>query len=168
MASGSADNTVRLWDLAGTREIARLEGHSGAVSSVAFSPDGSRLASGSDDETVRLWIAAAETVPVLGPQSSQASDSVRYVGFDPDGHMLAVGRYDGIVQLWDAMMTELRAEMRGHSDWVFAVDFAPNGESLATSGQDGTVRLWDVPRAVQFCDFGRPWARRRSRLRALV
>ena len=64
---------------------------------------------------------------------------MRYVGFDPDGHMLAVGRYDGIVQLWDAMMTELRAEMRGHSDWVFAVDFAPNGESLATSGQDGTV-----------------------------
>ena len=55
LASGSYDNTVRLWDGATAAPIATLEGHSSEVLSLSFSPDGSRLASGSDDKTVRLW-----------------------------------------------------------------------------------------------------------------
>src|SRR5277367_5699949 len=56
VASGSKDQTVRLWDTAtGAPRGEPLEGHSGSVMSVAFSPDGKLVASGSDDETVRLW-----------------------------------------------------------------------------------------------------------------
>ncbi len=55
LASGSHDDTVRLWD-PDTGELLRtLEGHEGDVNSVAFSPNGRLLASGSDDRTVRLW-----------------------------------------------------------------------------------------------------------------
>ena len=55
IASGSYDNTVRLWDAASGRQLLVLEGHEGSVSSVAFSPDGKTIASGSGDKTVRLW-----------------------------------------------------------------------------------------------------------------
>ncbi|MBI4617331.1 MAG: hypothetical protein HY720_27220, partial [Planctomycetes bacterium] len=48
-------NTVRLWDGETGRPIATLEGHQGLVASIAFSPDGKRLASGSLDTTIRLW-----------------------------------------------------------------------------------------------------------------
>ena len=59
IASGSFDNTVRLWDAATGQPVgAPLTGHTGAVTSVAFSPDGTRLASGGDDKTVRVWDAA--------------------------------------------------------------------------------------------------------------
>ena len=59
LASGSDDDTVRLWDVATGRQIGNpLTGHTGAVNSVAFSPDGKTLASGSDDDTVRLWDVA--------------------------------------------------------------------------------------------------------------
>ena len=57
VASGSDDETVRLWDAGTGAARGTLEGHSSYVSSVAFSPDGKLVASGSDDKTVRLWDA---------------------------------------------------------------------------------------------------------------
>jgi WD40 repeat protein len=57
VASGSRDQTVRLWDAVTGAALQTLEGHLGPVSSVAFSPDGKQVASGSDDQTVRLWDA---------------------------------------------------------------------------------------------------------------
>jgi len=55
LASGSYDETVRLWEVESGTCLRVMKGHTDWVSSVAFSPDGKYLASGSEDETVRLW-----------------------------------------------------------------------------------------------------------------
>ncbi len=55
LASGSEDNTVKLWSVQSQKEVTTLQGHSSYVYSVAFSPDGKYLASGSRDRTVKLW-----------------------------------------------------------------------------------------------------------------
>jgi WD40 repeat protein len=59
LASGSADGTVRLWDVTEPSHPGSLgqplTGHNGGVFRVAFSPDGHTLASGSTDHFVRLW-----------------------------------------------------------------------------------------------------------------
>jgi len=59
VASGSDDDTIKLWDTVSGKEVATLRGHTNSVWSVAFSPDGSRLASGSDDNTIVLWDPAS-------------------------------------------------------------------------------------------------------------
>ena len=55
LASGSRDNTIKLWNLETKTEIATLEGHNGSVNSVAFNPNKAKLISGSDDGTIKLW-----------------------------------------------------------------------------------------------------------------
>ena len=57
LASGSGDDTIKLWDTITGNELLMLKGHSGDVHSVAFSPDGKCMASGSRDKTIRLWDA---------------------------------------------------------------------------------------------------------------
>jgi WD40 repeat protein len=59
LASGSDDDTARLWDVASGQEVAALSAHTDRVNSVAFSPDGKTLASGSQDCSVRLWDVAS-------------------------------------------------------------------------------------------------------------
>ncbi len=86
MAAGSEDRTIRVWDLATGQSIATLEGHSARVWSVAFSPDGTRLASGSSDQTIRLWhtlardgLGSSTTLPqVLASLYRVSLDKLRF------------------------------------------------------------------------------------------
>jgi hypothetical protein len=59
LASGSADKTIKLWEVATGSLVRTLSGHTDSVSSVAFSPDGRLLASGSSDNTIKLWDVAS-------------------------------------------------------------------------------------------------------------
>ena len=74
VASGSDDNTVRIWDAATGQLQRELKGHSDHVYSVAFSPNGERVASGSVDNTVRIWDAHSRFHPIARDASGQLYD----------------------------------------------------------------------------------------------
>jgi WD40 repeat protein len=99
LASGSLDNTVKIWDAASGRCVQTLEGHGGSVWSVVFSPDGQRLASSSIDKTVKIW----DTTSGRCLQTLEGhGDWVQSVAFSPDGQRLASSSHDKTVKIWDA------------------------------------------------------------------
>ncbi|WP_062431311.1 protein kinase domain-containing protein [Herbidospora daliensis] len=142
LATGSGDNTVRLWDTQTRKTIGTpLIGHSDAVTAVAFSPDGRTLATGSWDSTVRLW--DTQTRKPIDTLTGHTG-GVESVAFSPDGRILATGSSDSTVRLWDTQTRKPIDTLTGHTGPVFSVAFSPDGRTLATGGYDSTVWLWDT------------------------
>ncbi|HYF65678.1 MAG TPA: helix-turn-helix domain-containing protein [Herpetosiphonaceae bacterium] len=141
IASGSEDQTIRVYDVESGRCVRRLDGHRGWVWSVAFSPDGRRLASGCDDQSVRIWDVASGRCErtLLGH-----SNSIWSVAFGPAGDLLASGCDDQSVRIWDVASGACLRVLAGHTAQVWSVAFSPGGDLLASGGADGTVRLWDA------------------------
>jgi WD40 repeat protein len=144
LASGSVDQTIRLWDVRTHKQIgAPLTGHTGFVESVAFSADGRILASGSDDKTIRLW--DVRTHKQIGAPLTGHTDWVKSIAFRPDGRTLASGSADNTIRLWDVRThKQIGAPLTGHTDQVTSIAFSPDGRTLASGSVDQTIRLWDV------------------------
>ncbi|MGA4844183.1 helix-turn-helix domain-containing protein [Streptomyces sp. G45] len=119
----------------------QLTGHTRAVQSAAFAPDGRTLATASFDHTVKLWDARTRR---LRATLTGHTDAVNAVAFAPDGRTLATAGNDRGVKLWDARSHRLLATLTGHTNMVEAVAFSPDGRTLASTGSDRTVRLWSV------------------------
>ena len=133
LASGGDDHLIRLWDVAGRRIKATLSGHDSMVTSLAFSPDGRKLASGSFDleRPVMLWdVETGQPERVLRGHRGR----VRSVAFSPDGLTLASSGDDDTMLLWDAYDGGCRATFPvGHSPGRCYVSFGPDGRTIAAS-----------------------------------
>ncbi|OQD86920.1 hypothetical protein PENSOL_c082G12047 [Penicillium solitum] len=115
-----------------------LEGHTGSVDSIAWSPDGSRLASASADSTVRIWD------PVTGQCASTLkghSSYVNSIAWSQDGSRLASASHDNTVRIWDPATGQCISTFEGHSDSAFSIAWSQDRGRLASASHDNTVRV---------------------------
>jgi len=144
LASGSADKTVRLWDLKTLSLKRKYRGHRDFVTALAFSHNGRVLAAGALDGRIRVWSAlSSRRLRSLNGHKGRVAD----IAFSPTGNVLASAGDDGTVRVWDLRRGRTVRALTGHTGGATAVAFAPDGQHLASGGENGRVRLWSMPLA---------------------
>jgi WD40 repeat protein len=135
-----------VWDAATGQRLLRLEGHDGAVKSVAYSPDGKTIATGGADKTARLWDGATGKELRKFQEFGAIVDGL---AFSPDGKLLAAGARGGTVRVWRVAGEDAPMQFNVGNNYLAALAFSADGRMLATAcrgaGQvKSSVRVWDV------------------------
>lgn len=130
---------VTVWNVQSGRFAKRFPTPRAPVTSVAFSPNGKKIACVENDH-IALWDFENENR--LAQNWIGHRGSIGAISFSSDGNSIATASDDRTIRLWDRSTTEQKSVFE-HENWVRAVAFSPDGETIASSSLDDSVRIWD-------------------------
>jgi len=143
-ATGSADKTVKIWNVQTGRIIVTLTGHTQAVSVVSFSPDGEEIITGSSDKTARVWgTHGGKDIKLQDLDSVYVSS----IAFSPDGRQIVSGSRSvstPVAIIWDAANGKILQKLKAHTHYIYSVAYSPDGKTVLTGSRDKTAILWNV------------------------
>ncbi|MBW4679138.1 MAG: hypothetical protein KME19_03350 [Microcoleus vaginatus WJT46-NPBG5] len=126
------------------KELNRLEGHKGTITSITFSKDSQMIATASEDKTAKVWNIQGKELATLKGDGSKVTS----VSFSADNQMLATGSEAGTVKVWrikdDKNIILFRTFFKGHTDVVTSTSFSPDGKILVSGSKDKKVKLWSI------------------------
>ncbi len=157
LAAGSWDAerpNFRLWDLETGKEVPGCNPDHW-VNSIAFSPDGARVALGSGGDPGKLCVSVWDLATAREVHRFPMPGSESVCAFSPSGRFLAAGASsvnmvrsagaeETAVGVWEIATGKQVARFAGHHGTITAVAYAPDGRTLATGGGDSTILVWDL------------------------
>ncbi|QPC82047.1 WD40 repeat domain-containing protein [Phototrophicus methaneseepsis] len=142
ICSDNSEHFIKIIDSESQIELQSLQGHTCPILSVAWSPDGTKLASTGQDNKILIWdIATGQSILVMTHANSFGQFSLDW---SPDGTRL-VSLIEGgrRVDVWDMSTEQYLSYLEGHEDSVNDIEWSPSGNQLASGSSDRTIRIWD-------------------------
>jgi WD40 repeat protein len=138
-AAGPLTGMLHIWDAATGQALRSIP--VARLYTVAFSPDGRRLATNAASGRILIWdaLTGRELQSLAGHPGF-----VYCVAFSPDGRYLASASEDHLVKIWDVASGNAALTLQGHGGEVFGVAFSADGRRLASCSDDHTIRIWDA------------------------
>uniref|UniRef100_A0A671P125 Pre-mRNA-processing factor 19 n=1 Tax=Sinocyclocheilus anshuiensis TaxID=1608454 RepID=A0A671P125_9TELE len=138
--TGTADSQIKIWDLKERTNVANFPGHSGPVTSIAFSENGYYLATGAQDSSLKLWdLRKLKNFKTITLDNNY---EVKSLVFDQSGTYLAVGGSDirvYICKQWSEVLN-----FSDHSGLVTGVAFGEHAQFLASTGMDRSLKFYSL------------------------
>jgi WD40 repeat protein len=131
---------LRLWEAASGKEIAQLNGHTGEIKRIDFSPTGKQLVSGGADRAILVWDIEKRTIKHRFRVAAVPGSLTLF----KDGRLLAIGDLRGGVTLWEVESGTRSCTYAGHEHAVLGIAVSPDEQCLATCGHDGKMKIWPV------------------------
>lgn len=141
LLSGGSDFNLHVYSVDGTSQSI-LKVHSKAISALAVSKDGKKVASGDRAGKILLWDWGTKN-----PSSKEITahqGGVDSLSFSSDASQLASAGRDTLVKTWSTSSTDILQTFKGHKNDVRGVVFAPDGLTIASACLDGTIKIWEV------------------------
>ena len=139
--SGSADKTIKLWNLATNKEVRTLKGHSGFINFLTITPDGQLLVSASADKTMKVWnLSTGKAIRTLKGHSG----FINFLAITPDGQLLLSASADKTIKVWNLSTGQEIRTLKGHSNSVNSLAISPDGKTLFSASADKTIKIWNI------------------------
>jgi WD40 repeat protein len=139
LASGSLDDTIKIWDIETGELTHSLSGHSRGINALVFSPKGQVLASCSDDHTVKVWNVGAGNI--LYTLQGHARD-VTAIDIGSQGNLLVSSSEDRTIRLWKLDRGGLLKTLSGNVGMIKCVRLTPDEQFIVSGGFDNKIRIW--------------------------
>jgi WD40 repeat protein len=141
LASGGADNTIKIWDLKTRQLKSTLAGDNFPTNSLAISPDGQTLASATHDGKVKIWnLKTGRLQKGMGGGSYPFNSVI----FTPDGQRLVGANTDNAIEIWNWQTGKLELTLKDHTDLINSLLISPDGQTLISASADNSIKLWDL------------------------
>lgn len=157
--AGLSEFSIMIYDLKEMKMMKEIsKAHSESLSSIDFSPDGSRVASGAPDGKIKVWEwKTGELVfsTNVGKVKGAYAENVHSVKYSSDGKFIVTAS-NNLIRIWDAVNGEQLGEpLIGHTSSVLSAYFSQDGRCILSSSSDRTARIWDLKTEKPYRVIGR-------------
>ena len=154
IASASADQTLKLWDVSSLFStntvlfeypehknilLKTIKGHASVLHDLSFSADGKFIVSAGNDNLIKLW----QLDYILNKSLKASEETIWDIKFSPNGKLIASAGADKTIKIFN-LQRQLLKTLTGHKDWIWRVSFSPDGKLIASASEDNTVKVWRV------------------------